>query len=211
MDGTGRLVFPAVDMLDQMYARYTVQPETRGGTMAMFYGMINIATVNALVIFSNNISKDQPDKKIKRKQFLFRITHDLLTPFVTQRYKLSTLPRNIKTAIVMCRFVSDSEENTMQDPEDCEAISRKQRHCHVCRRSRDVKTQFVCKGCGHYVCKDHMSVIVTCDICKNKDETDESDKLLCFSNTSSSSNHFIIFTFLNTKINIEHNRNSYTV
>ena len=75
----------------------------------------------------------------------------------------------------MCGFVSDSEENTMQDPEDYEAISRKRGRCHVCSRSRDVKTQFVCKGCGHYVCKDHMSMTVTCDTCKNKDETDESD------------------------------------
>jgi len=49
-----------------------------------------------------------------------------------------------------------------------------------------VKKQFVCKGCGYHVCKDHMSIIVTCDACKNKDEvtcdacknkdeTDESD------------------------------------
>jgi len=92
---------PAVDMLDQMYARYTVQPETCRGTMAMFYGMINIATVNALVIYANNMRKDQPDKKIKMKYILLRITHDLVTQSVTQRYKLSTLPRNIKTAIVM--------------------------------------------------------------------------------------------------------------
>jgi hypothetical protein len=211
MDGSERLVFPAVDMLDQMYARCTVQPETRRWTMAMFYNMINIATVNALVIYANNIRKDQPDKKIKRKYFLLRITHDLVTPYVTQRYKLSTLIRNIRKAIVLCRFVSDSEGNIMQDPEDYEVISRKQRHCHICHRSRDVKTQFVCKGCGHYICKGHMSMIVTCDICKNKDETDESDKLHCFSNSSSSSNHFIIFTFLNTDMNIEYNRNSYTV
>jgi hypothetical protein len=100
----------------------------------------------------------------------------------------------------------------MHDPEDYEVISRKRRNCHVCSRSRDVKTQFVCKGCGHYVCKDYMSMIVTRDTCKNKDETDESDKLRCFSNSSSSSsNHFIIFTFLNTEMNIEHNRNSYTI
>jgi len=84
MDGTGRLVFLAVDMLDQMYARDPVQPETRRGTMAMFYGVINIATVNALVIYANNMRKDQPDKKIKRKYFLLRITHELVTQFVTQ-------------------------------------------------------------------------------------------------------------------------------
>jgi len=35
----------------------------------------------------------------------------------------------------MCGLISDSEENTMQD---YEAISRKGRGCHVCRRSRDV-------------------------------------------------------------------------
>jgi len=73
-----------------------------------------------------------------------------------------------------------------------------------------VKIQLVCKGCGLYVYKDHMIMIVTCDTCKNKDETDESDKLRCFSNPSSSK-HFIIYTFLNTEINIEHNRNSYNV
>jgi hypothetical protein len=75
---------------------------------------------------------------------LRRNVHDLVTPFVT-RYKISTLPRSIKTAIVMCGFVSDFEENTMQDPKDYEAISRKRGSCHVCSRSRDVKTQFVCK------------------------------------------------------------------
>jgi hypothetical protein len=162
----------AVDMLDQMCARYTVQRATGRWKMAMFYGMISIAAVNALVIYAHNMGKDQPEKKIKRKDFLLGIAHDLVTPFVTQRYKLPTLPRNIKTAIVMCGCVSDSEENTMKDPEDYGAISRKRGRCHVCSRSRDVKTQFVCKGCGHDVCKDQMRMIVTCDTCKNKDETD---------------------------------------
>ena len=158
-----------------MCARCTVERETRSWTMAIFYGMINIAAENALVIYTHNMRKDQPEKKIKRNDFLLRIGNDLVTPSVTQRYKLSILPRNIKTATVMCGFVSDSEENTTQDPEDYEAISRKRGCCHVCSRSRDVKTQFVCKRCGHYVCKDYMSMIVTCDTCKNEDETDESD------------------------------------
>jgi len=45
--------------------------------------MINIAAVNALVIHAHNMRKDQPEKKIKRKDFLPRIAHDLVTPFVT--------------------------------------------------------------------------------------------------------------------------------
>jgi hypothetical protein len=83
MDGTGRLVFFALDMLDQMCARYTVQRATRRWIMAIFYGMINIAAVNALVIYANNMRKDQPEKKIK-ELFLLRIAHDLVTQFVTQ-------------------------------------------------------------------------------------------------------------------------------
>jgi hypothetical protein len=92
--------------------------------MAVFYGMINIAAVNTLVIYAHNMRKDQPEKKIKRKESCSEFANDLVTPFVTQRYKLSTLPRNIKTAIVMCGFFSDSEENTMEDSEDYEAISK---------------------------------------------------------------------------------------
>ena len=162
-------------MLDEMCARYTVQRATRRWTMAMFYGMISIAAVNALVIHAHNMRKDQLEKTLKRKEFLLRIAHDLVTPFVTQRYKLPTLPRNITTAIVMCGFLYETEGNVRQGPEDYEAISRKRGRCHVCSRNRDVKTQFVCKGCGHYVCKDHMSMIVTCKTCKNRDESDESD------------------------------------
>jgi hypothetical protein len=74
-------------MLNQMCARYTVQRATRRWTMAMFYGVINIAVVNALAIYAHNMRKDQPENKIKRTEFLLIITHDLVTPFVT-RYKL---------------------------------------------------------------------------------------------------------------------------
>jgi hypothetical protein len=57
MDGTGTLVFPAVHMLDQMCARYTVQRATRRWTMAMFYGMNNIVAVNALVVYRTTCAK----------------------------------------------------------------------------------------------------------------------------------------------------------
>jgi hypothetical protein len=67
-----------------MCARYREQRATGRCTVAMFYGMINIAAVNALVIHAHNMRKDQPEKKIKRKDILLRIAHDLVTPFVTQ-------------------------------------------------------------------------------------------------------------------------------
>jgi hypothetical protein len=64
------------------------------------YGITNIAEVNVLVIYAHNMSKVQPEEKLERKDVLLRIAHDLVSPLVTQRYKLSTLPRTIKPAIV---------------------------------------------------------------------------------------------------------------
>jgi len=59
----------AVDMLDQPCASCTVQRATRRWTMVKFYGMINIAAINALVIYVHNMCKDQPENKINRKYF----------------------------------------------------------------------------------------------------------------------------------------------
>jgi len=56
-------------MLNEMCARYTVQRANCRWTMAMFYGMINIALVNAFVIHAHNMRKEQPAKKIKRIDF----------------------------------------------------------------------------------------------------------------------------------------------
>ena len=44
-----------VDTLDQIRARHTVQRATCRWKMAIFYGMINIAAVNALVIHAHNM------------------------------------------------------------------------------------------------------------------------------------------------------------
>jgi len=71
--------------MDQTCARYTVQRATRRWTMTMFYCTINIAAVNALVIYAHNMRKDQPENMIKRKDILLRIAHDLVTQFLTQR------------------------------------------------------------------------------------------------------------------------------
>ena len=54
----------AVDMLDQMFARYTEQRASRRLAMAMFNGIIDIASSNAFVIYALNILKDRLEKKI---------------------------------------------------------------------------------------------------------------------------------------------------
>jgi len=50
-----------------MCARYTVLRAPRRWTMAMFYGMINIAALNELGIYAHNMRKDQPEKRMKER------------------------------------------------------------------------------------------------------------------------------------------------
>ena len=59
----------AVDMMDQTCARDTIQRAIGRWTTAVFYGTINSAAINALVIYPPNVHKDQPEEKIKRKNF----------------------------------------------------------------------------------------------------------------------------------------------
>jgi len=43
----------------------------------------------------------------------------------------------------MCGFVPGSEENTKQDPEDYEAMSRKRGRCHVFSKRHDLSAKDV--------------------------------------------------------------------
>ena len=63
----------ALDTLNQMCARYTVQRATRRWTMAMFYGVVNVVFVNTFVVYAHNMRKQQRHMKLKCKEFLLSI------------------------------------------------------------------------------------------------------------------------------------------
>ena len=156
-------------------SRYTVQRATRRWTMAMFYGVVNVAFVNAFVVYAHNMRKPQRHMKLKCKKFLLSIAPILVTPFAAQRYKSPKLSRKIKEAIILCGFAPDSYESTVQntEDEDYRAMAGKRGRCHLCDRGKDVKTQFVCKLCALYACRDHMSIAIICSACKVQDAQGE--------------------------------------
>ena len=116
--------------------------------------------------------------KPKRKEFLLSIAGHLVTPFAAQRYKFPRLSRKIKEATILWGFAPDSHESTVQntEDEDYRAIAGKRRRCHLCDRGKDIKTQFVCKLCALYPCKDHMSMTIICNVCKDQDVEGEEFK-----------------------------------
>ena len=141
----------------------------------MFYGVAKVALVNAFVLYAQNMRKQQRHMKLKRKEFLLSIARHLVTPFAAQRYKFPRLTRKIKEAIILCGFALDSHESIVQNTEDegYRAMAGKRRRCYLCDRRKDVKTQFVCRLCELYACKDHMSMTIICNACKIQDAEDE--------------------------------------
>ena len=49
----------------------------------MFQGMVNIALVNAFVVYVHNMRKQQTHMNLKRKEFLLSIARHLVTPFAS--------------------------------------------------------------------------------------------------------------------------------
>ena len=79
----------------------------------MFYGVVNVALVNAFVVYAHSMRKQQRHMKLKRKEFLLNIARHLVTLFAAQRYKFPRLSRKIKEAIILCGFALDSHESTV--------------------------------------------------------------------------------------------------
>ena len=122
--------------------------------MTMFYEMVNVALVNGFVSCVHNMRKQQTHMKLKRKEFLLSFARHLVAPFSSQRYKFPTLSRKIKEAIILCGFAPDSDKSTVPNTKDYSAILRKRGRCHLWDRGSEVKSQFVCKSCALYACKD---------------------------------------------------------
>ena len=138
--------------------------------------MVNLALVNAFVINAYNMRKQQPHMKLRRKEFLLSIARYLVTVFTTQRFKFLTLSTKIKDVLILRGFALDSNKSTARNTEDYSAMSRKRGRCHLCDRKRDVKTQFVCKSCALYACKDDVSMKITCDDCSIQDAESKETK-----------------------------------
>ena len=146
--------------------------------MAMFYGLVNVALINAFFVYTHQHAQTQRHVKLTRKEFLLSIARHLATTFAAQKYKFPRLSRKIKQAIVLCGVAPDSHESTVQntEDEDYRAMAGKRVLCHLCDRGKDVKTHFVCKLCALYACKDHMSMTIICNACKVQDaEGEESE------------------------------------
>ena len=88
----------AVDFIDQMFHKYTMKRSTRQWLFFAFYDMIDIAGINALVIWKEKNPNWNINKRPKRRSFLDELEISLVSPLLDFLSKAST---NLHTNIQM--------------------------------------------------------------------------------------------------------------
>ncbi|UYV76808.1 hypothetical protein LAZ67_14002078 [Cordylochernes scorpioides] len=99
-----------VDVVDQMSGTYSVGRRTRRWPLCIFFDLVNVAEINAQVLYNANHLQEEP---IKRRHFLEKIGLSLIDEHIKERLCIVSLPKDIKLALR--RIIGVANEQTKND------------------------------------------------------------------------------------------------
>ena len=144
-----------VDVVDQMARKYTVRTMTRRWPVHSFQNTLNLAAINAWVLY-----KKINSVKIPRRQFLQNLAEELGMPFV----KSFTMPHTTEEADAGAdqHFQQPTTRNC-QVKYNCKK-NRSFCRCYKCKKSLYGKctanTQLVCTSCNKILAYCHTKLMV---------------------------------------------------
>lgn len=144
-----------VDVVDKLCAQYNCARATRRWPMVPFYSMLNVAGINAFVIFNEN----NPNSKTPRKEFILMLSMSLLNDYQKERAVSTNLPRTIRMRLREVCGIPAEQEAPVRNPG---AIGR----CAQCHWQKNRKTKYFCQHCGKYLCLEHVRPM--CNACYEK-------------------------------------------
>lgn len=143
-----------VDVVDRMITAYNVARNTRRWPMVHFYGLVNVAAINAFIVYRANNSHGEFRKS--RRLFLKSLGTNLAKQYMQQRATSKYLPRKVRESASRLSGVAALEEH--QDPPPT-----KRGYCKYCKRR---KTRFFCKFCKCWLCMEH--IVACCNECADR-------------------------------------------
>ncbi|CAF0959492.1 unnamed protein product, partial [Didymodactylos carnosus] len=157
----------AVNTVDQMCRKYTVKRGTKRWPLCIFYGMIDIAAINALIIWKEKNANWNENKRYKRRLFLEELGMGLVSSLLDHRSRTSkNLHTDIRNALAVVGYPA-VEEETHEANEN--SAQRKRKRCSTCDNSKDRKTSNNIKRLlgvdmltiKQYCSKDHLKCVNT--------------------------------------------------
>lgn len=125
-----------VDTADQMLRCYSTKRKTNRWPVVVFYNMLDVACLNAFVLWMHLDMEWCKSKSHKRRLFL------------------------IQLATEMIYF---GKESQIAKPPEKPTGSRKRGRCHICPREIDRKCRDVCGKCQKFICREHLQNL--CEKC----------------------------------------------
>ncbi|KAL4112044.1 hypothetical protein QTP88_015892 [Uroleucon formosanum] len=136
-----------VDTVDQMCGNYSVSRRTRRWPLSIFFQLLNIAGINANILYNNT----QIEKKHKnRRSFLKSLSMNLMNNHLSERSQMTNLPTDIK------HFLSkyETKEVDVQEPP-----TKIRSRCYLCGRAKNRVTTIQCSSCQKFTCKEHVKAV----------------------------------------------------
>ena len=143
----------AVDSVDKMKSAYDVSRGTKRWNIVMWFALMNMAGINALIIYRKNSTSD-----IKRSSFLLELVFDLVYHHARRRLTVLQTSNYAKSRI---REIFPRRPNDPISPEQ-EEQEQQNELCYLCPSSLNRKTKTQCSVCAGHICrKDHTVHLCT--------------------------------------------------
>ena len=142
-----------VDTLNQMLHSKSTYRKTRRWTVRYFFGILDIAALNAYIIHKSN------GGNLTRHQFLKQLSQQLVIPHAQWRLTNDQISRGLRVKIR--QFLGMPLDEPLNDQP--RRTGRPTTRCKDCPRRNDRKATLYCYRCGGPICAQHRrGVCVQC-------------------------------------------------
>ncbi|CAK9811038.1 hypothetical protein ANTPLA_LOCUS6796 [Anthophora plagiata] len=164
-----------VDTMDQLLGKYTTKRRTLRWPLALFYNIIDIASLASYIIYKSNNSmlcKKTNDRRI----FLRQLGEDLCIPNIQNRASNIQIMRHFATKLAIDSVLNPSHRvkipssSAQPSSSSLDASGRKRvvGSCYICHADhikKRRKTRKRCQKCTQPVCDEHANTITICKNC----------------------------------------------
>lgn len=146
-----------VDLMDQKVGTYTCKRQTKRWPMVLFYNIVDIAALNAFIVFKKEHPDYQKGVPHARRLFLKELARELVISHMKKRSENPNIQRSVLDC--MKSFISLPGSSNESIPEG----EKKRKRCHFCPSNIDRKSKVVCGQCKNSICSEHSVKI--CNTC----------------------------------------------
>lgn len=138
-----------IDVVDAMCRTYSCSKRTNRWDMHILFRLIDIACINAQIIFTIN----DANETLTRRNFLKKMAVEMAKPYLIARSRMTTLPTAVRESAAKIANVSMVCGLTDHAEMIPQGRAIKNKRCTACPKTIDCKSPYYCQGCKRFICR----------------------------------------------------------